>query len=177
MLRLATRQLSGVGVWRAHCHEPETRSGAEPPAAPTAWAEDPTPVTTAARRGSAGSERCSVDGALVSAYPAELFTVFVALDLLEVDGDHRIASAVGRTTERLDPLVVALDYVTIDWDALEAIMSSREDKRKLRLAHELLETTPDKGGAYHLHDGTYYILGTIEDGKFRRKLKKVESIS
>ena len=73
---------------------------------------------------------------VASAYPTELSTVSVGLDLLDVDGDPRMASAVTRTSERLEPLVAPLDYVTIDWDALEAIMRSPEDERKFRLAHQ-----------------------------------------
>jgi hypothetical protein len=110
---------------------------------------------------------------MVSAYPAELSTVSVALGLLDVDGDPRIASAVRRTSERLEPRVAPLDYVTIDWDALDEIMRSPEDQRKLQLAHRLLETSQDKHGNFHLHDGTYYIFGCIEDGKFRVRLRRI----
>jgi hypothetical protein len=62
---------------------------------------------------------------MVSAYAADLSTVSVALDLLDVDGDSRIGSAVRRTSQRLEPRVAPLDYVTIDWDALEAISGQR----------------------------------------------------
>lgn len=111
---------------------------------------------------------------MVSVYPADLSTVSVALDLLEVDSDPRIGSVVSRTSERLEPRLAPLDYVTIDWDALEAIMQSAEDQRKLRLAHGLLETPQQEQGGFQLHDGTYSIVCRIEDGKFRRRVKKHE---
>ena len=110
---------------------------------------------------------------MVSAYPAELSTVSVALDLLDVDGDPRIASAVRRTSERLEPLVAPLDYVTIDWDALEGIMRRAEDQQKLRLAHGLLEAPQDEPDKFHLYDGTYYMRGCLEDGKFRVRLRRI----
>jgi hypothetical protein len=111
---------------------------------------------------------------MASAYPTELSTVSVALDLLDVDGDPRIASAVTRTSERLEPLVAPLDYLTIDWDALETIMRSPEDERKLRLAHQLLEAPQDKHGNFDLDDGTYVIVNWIEDGKHRRRLQRID---
>jgi hypothetical protein len=52
-------------------------------------------------------------------------------------------------------------------------MGSPEDQRKLRLAHELLETRPEHG-SFCLQDGTYYMFGTIEDGKFRRSLRRID---
>jgi hypothetical protein len=110
---------------------------------------------------------------MVSTYPVDLAQVSVALDLLEVDHDARIGSAVTRSSERLDPTVAPLDYVTIDWNALEVMMGSVEDQRKLRLAHELLETRPEHG-SFRLHDGTYYMFGTIEDGKFRLTLGRID---
>ena len=53
-------------------------------------------------------------------------------------------------------------------------MRSAEDQRKLRLAHELLETPPDDSGFFNLHDGTYYILGTIEGGKSVVRLRRMD---
>lgn len=110
---------------------------------------------------------------MVSVYPAELATVSVALDLLEADSDPRIGSAVSRTSERLEPQLAPLDYVTIDWDALEAIMRSAEDQHKLRLAHGLVEARHDRPFGFHLYDGTYYITNWVEDGKSRLRLRRI----
>jgi hypothetical protein len=111
---------------------------------------------------------------MASTYPAELSTVSMALELLEVDTDPRIQSAVSRTSERIVPLTAPLDYVTIDWDALEASMRSAEDQRKLRMANELLEGPDVEQGLFHFDNGTYYILGIIEDGNFRQKLLRTD---
>jgi hypothetical protein len=113
----------------------------------------------------------------MSTYPADDSKISVALDLLGVDRDPRIGAAVGRRTEQLDPELASVDYVTIDWSALEGAMRSSEDQRNLKLAHGLLETSSDEHGLFHLHDGIYRIVGNVEDGEFRVRLRRINPVS
>ena len=109
---------------------------------------------------------------LVSRYPAELSTVSVALDLLKVESDPRLTAAVKRETEFIDPAVAAVDYVSIDWDAVERTAESDDERRRIALARGLLDGEPDEGGLWHLVDGTYSIVGTIRDGRFQVDLER-----
>ena len=108
----------------------------------------------------------------MSRYPAELSTVSVALDLLKVESDPRLTAAVKREKEFIDPAVAAVDYVSIDWDAVERASESDDERRRVALARGLLDGAPDEGGLWHLVDGTYSIVGTIRDGRFQVDLKR-----